>query len=210
VADAPTPSEEADDLVEPEPEPEPETRYGALVSWSRGQEVLHPTRDAAMELLKAAHEDGFHMCIDVTAVDYLTFGDRASAGGSDRPLQSAQQIPVDQLRLRRSLPESVEPERFEVVIGLLRHADAARLRIRVQVPADDPTFPTLTELWFGADAMEREVWDMFGITFTGHPDMTRILMPEDWVGHPLRKDYNSGRIPVQFKGDKAGTSRGPS
>jgi NADH-quinone oxidoreductase subunit C len=210
VADEPTPSEEADDLVEPEPEPEPERRYGALVTWSRGQEVVHPVRDEVMALMRTAHDDGFLMCIDVTAVDYLTFGQHASAEGSDRPLQSAVEIPVDQLRARRSLPEGVEPERFEVVVNLLRFTDSARLRVRVQISEDDPTFPTLTNLWFGADAMEREVWDMFGIAFTDHPDMTRILMPEDWIGHPLRKDYNSGRIPVQFKGDKAGTSGGPT
>jgi NADH-quinone oxidoreductase subunit C len=210
VADEPVPSSEADDTVEPEPEPEPETRYGALVTWSRGQEVVHPTRDQAFELLQAAREDGFLMCVDVTAVDYLTFGERSSAEGSERPVTGTVGLPVDQLRARRSLPDGIDPERFEVVVNLLRLDDSHRLRVRVQVPDDDPTFPTLTGLWFGADVMEREVWDMYGIEFTGHPDLSRVLMPEDWVGHPLRKDYSSGRIPVQFKGDKAGTSGAPS
>jgi len=59
--------------------------------------------------------------------------------------------------------------------------------------------PTLFEIHPGTEAAEREVYDMFGIEFAGHPDLTRILMPEDWIGHPLRKDYYSGRIPVQFK-----------
>lgn len=192
---------------EPDPEPDPELRYGAPVTWMRGQEVLHPSRDQAIEVLAAARDDGYLMCVDLTAVDYLTFGERASAGGGDRPIARASEIPVEQLSQRRGLPTSVHPERFEVVVNLLRLDDAGRLRFRVQVPEHDPTFPTITGMWFGADAMEREAFDMFGIEFAGHPDLSRILMPEDWVGHPLRKDFNSGRIPVQFTGDASSEGR---
>ncbi|MGH8921893.1 MAG: NADH-quinone oxidoreductase subunit C, partial [Actinomycetes bacterium] len=99
----------------------------------------------------------------------------------------------------RPLPHGVAPERFEVVANLLDIAAGRRIRLRVQVPDDDATVPSLFDVHPGTEAMEREVYDMFGITFTDHPDLTRILMPEDWEGHPLRKDYASGRIPVQFK-----------
>ena len=95
-------------------------------------------------------------------------------------------------------------ERFEVVLNLVNLDARERLRIRVQVPADDPVLPSAYDLWPGTDAMEREAFDMFGIRFDGHPDLTRILMPEDWIGHPLRKDYDVGRIPVQFKGAPEG------
>ena len=74
-----------------------------------------------------------------------------------------------------------------------------RVRVRVQVPADDPVVDSLWDLYPGVEAMEREAFDMFGIAFAGHPDLTRILMPEDWEGYPLRKDYSVGRVPVQFK-----------
>ena len=77
------------------------------------------------------------------------------------------------------------------------HAPA--VRIRVQVPESDPSVAALTDIYPGTDAMEREAYDMVGIIFEGHPDLTRILMPEDWEGHPLRKDYGVGRVPVQFK-----------
>ena len=74
------------------------------------------------------------------------------------------------------------------------------MRLRVQVAASDTTIDSAFDLYPGTEAMEREVFDMFGVTFNGHPDLTRILMPEDWVGYPLRKDYSQGEIPVQFKG----------
>ncbi len=96
------------------------------------------------------------------------------------------------------MPEGITPERFEIVANLLSLSAKARLRIRVQVPADDATVPTLFDLYPGTEALEREVYDMFGIVFDDHPDLTRILMPEDWEGHPLRKDYEIGAIPVQF------------
>jgi NADH-quinone oxidoreductase subunit C len=74
-----------------------------------------------------------------------------------------------------------------------------KVRIRVQVKEMHPVVDSVWDLYPGVEAMEREAFDMMGITFTGHPDLTRILMPEDWEGHPLRKDYSVGRVPVQFK-----------
>jgi NADH-quinone oxidoreductase subunit C len=85
-------------------------------------------------------------------------------------------------------------------VNLLSLEKRARVRLRVQVPESDATVPSLFDLHPGTEAHERETFDMFGISFDGHPDMTRILMPEDWDGHPLRKDYGIGAIPVQFKG----------
>jgi NADH-quinone oxidoreductase subunit C len=67
------------------------------------------------------------------------------------------------------------------------------------VPESDPVVDSLFEVYTGTEAMEREAYDMMGIVFADHPDLTRILMPEDWEGHPLRKDYGVGRVPVQFK-----------
>jgi NADH-quinone oxidoreductase subunit C len=156
---------------------EPEERLGAPVTYSRGQQVLHPARDALVDLVRTLRDDeGFRMCVDLTAVDYLAYD------------------------AYRDLPDGVVGERYEVVVGLLSHATRERVRIRVQVPADDPTCPSLFDVHPGTEALEREVFDMFGISFEGHPDLTRILMPEDWDGFPLRKDNPVGAIPVQFKG----------
>lgn len=166
MADTPE-SQETSDLS-----PVEELRYGVRVSSSRGQTVLHPTREQYISTLKALVDDTFVLCSDLTAVDYLTYASRTG-----RP-----------------------KERFEVVVNLMSLERRERIRVRVEVPESDPVLPTAFDLFPGTEAMEREVFDMFGIAFEGHPDPSRILMPEDWEGHPLRKDYAIGRIPVQFKG----------
>lgn len=151
------------------------TMHGCPVTDSRGQVVIHPSRDRYLEVMRALVDEGYAMCVDLTAVDYVQY--------MDRPL-----------------PDGVEGERFEVVANLLDITNRRRIRVRVQVPESDPSLPTAFDLHPGTEAMEREVFDMFGISFTDHPDPSRILMPEDWIGHPLRKDYEIGSIPVQFKG----------
>ena len=171
------------DVAEPEVvAPEPPTMHGVPLSDSCGQRVLHPTRTEYLTLIRTLLDDTFTMCADLTAVDYLTYPGRL-------------------------LPDGVVRERFEVVVNLLSIERRERIRIRVQVPEDDATIATLFDLYPGSEAMEREVYDMFGISFTDHPDLTRILMPEDWEGHPLRKDYDQGRIPVQFSTDFAARER---
>ena len=166
---------EVEITAEDEPTAAPETLHDVLVTYSRGQRVLHPSRKQVVDLVRTLRDEGWLMCLDVTGVDYLA-------------------------NPHRTLPEGVVAERFEVVVTLISHTDRDRLRLRVQVPEADPVVSTLFEVHPGTEGMEREVFDLFGIAFDGHPDLTRILMPEDWHGHPLRKDYAVGRIPVQFKG----------
>lgn len=164
-----------DDAEQAETTDDVERAYGVPVTESRGQRVLHPSADELVATVDALKADGFDQLLDVIGVDYLTHGPR-------------------------TLPATVSAERFEVVYLLVSHAKHARIRLRVQVPADGAVLPTLFDHFPGSETPEREVFDMFGIDFEGHPDMCRILMPEDWDGHPLRKDYGMGRIPVQFKG----------
>lgn len=145
------------------------------------QRVLYSSREKLIDLVSALRDEGYDMVVDLTAVDYSTHPGR------------------------NDLPDDVVGERFEVVVSLICHGRRERVRIRVQVPHDDPTIPSLFDLYPGTEAMEREVYDLYGLMFDGHPDLTRILMPEDWEGHPLRKDSAAGAIPVQFK--KAVTRR---
>jgi NADH-quinone oxidoreductase subunit C len=161
--------------LEQQSAPEPITLHGCPLVVAFGQQVLFVPREQYVKVVKALLADGYEMCVDLTAVDYLL-------------------VP------QRSVPEGVVAERFEVVVNLLSLKDRQRIRVRVQIAENDPSIPTLFDLYPGTEAMEREVYDMFGIVFSDHPDLSRILMPEDWDGHPLRKDYEVGRIPVQFKG----------
>ena len=155
------------------PATEPEVVHGAPVSYSRGEKVVHPSIATYVKVVKALYADGFRMAVDLTAVDYLT-------------------------NATRVLPAGVEPDRFEVVVNLLSHARRERIRVRVQLPGDVPTIASLYDVYPGTEAMEREAFDLLGVWFDGHPDLTRILLPDDWQGHPLRKDEATGRIPVQF------------
>jgi NADH-quinone oxidoreductase subunit C len=92
-------------------------------------------------------------------------------------------------------PEATD--RFGLVYLLANTATNERLTVRCFVNDPEPTVPTAVDLWKGADWMEREVWDMFGIRFAGHPDLRRILLPEEFTAHPLRKDY-----PLQGRGER--------
>ncbi len=150
---------------------------GAVFRDSHGQPVVHLHRahwvDAAAML---RDDEQFTTCLDVTAVDHLTDAERPVVAG-------------------------VEPARYEIVANFLSHPRNRRIRLIAQVPADDTTIGSITPLYPGVDFAEREVYDMFGIEFVGHPELARILMPDDWVGHPLRKDDAPARVPVTFKGD---------
>ena len=156
-----------------------ETLHGSPVSYSRGEKVAHPRRADYLQIVRSLKGEGFAQLSDLCAVDYL--GNHT-----------------------RELPVGIAAERFEVVANLLSHARRERIRVRVQVPEADCTVASLYDLYPGAEAMEREAFDLLGVNFDGHPDLTRILLPDNWEGHPLRKDYATGRIPVQFK---QGTAR---
>lgn len=120
--------------------------------------------------------------------DWLSFAEAAKEAGFEVCVDVTA---VDWMRQR--------PERFEVVANLLSMQHKLRLRMVTSLGRIEPTVASLVPVWPGANFAERETFDMFGITFEGHPDLTRILMPDEWEGHPLRKDFGVGGVPVQFK-----------
>jgi NADH/F420H2 dehydrogenase subunit C len=150
---------------------------GSVFHESHGQSVVYVDAARFADVAKFLRDDErFTMCVDICAVDH-----------------SADAV--------RHCPPGVTPERFEVVANFLSHARNRRIRVICEVPESAPTVPSLTPLYPGCNFPERETFDLFGIVFDGHPEMTRILMPDDWEGHPLRKDFAPARVPVTFKGD---------
>jgi NADH:ubiquinone oxidoreductase subunit C len=144
-------------------------------------------------------ELGFDFLSDVAAADYLGWGDKGvsgyigTSGGRDMHKPSTQGY--------QRLPQS-KPKRFSVSYHLLAvRADATRVRLQTWVD-DGESVPSLVSVWPTADWHEREAWDLMGIRFDGHPNPTRILMEDDWEGHPLRKDYPIGGEPVRFSGEE--------
>ena len=140
-------------------------------------------------------EHGFNVLSDIAAADYLGWGESGVAGyigtADGRDLNS----PGSQGLARVPDPK---PKRFSVSYHLLRvNDDPARLRVQVWLD-DGEAVATVIPVWPAADWFEREAWDMMGVSFEGHPNLVRLLMPEDWEGHPLRKDYPIGGEPVRF------------
>jgi NADH:ubiquinone oxidoreductase subunit C len=160
--------------------------------------VVEPERlvEAALHL---RDEEGFSFLSDISATDYLGWGSKGVAGyigtatGRDLNRPGSQGL--------QTLPE-LKPRRFSVSYHLLALREGApRLRLQVWV-ADGEPVPSVVEVWPTADWHEREAYDLMGIRIEGHPNLTRIIMDDDWEGHPLRKDYPIGGEPVRFSSEE--------
>ena len=165
-----------------------------------GETTLVVDRPQLVEACTALRDDhGFDMLVDIAATDYLGWGSPGVSGyigtsqgrNLNRPMTQGFQV----------LP-APKPKRFTVNYQL-RAIRRGSPRVRVQVWVEDgESVPTVVEIWPGADWFEREVWDMMGIEVEGHPLHERLIMDEDWEGHPLRKDYPLGGEPVRFSGEE--------
>ena len=168
-------------------------RFPAAVSTShayRGDETVVLRPEFLLEIARFLKEDPalqMNLLVDVTAVDYSTFGKSptpaffASSGIAVRP---SSQIPDED-----PWPGPPAKARFAVVYHFYSIDHKHRLRLVVPVEETEAELDSLTPLWAAADWLEREVWDMYGIRFSGHPNLKRILMYKEFEGHPLRKDY---------------------
>jgi NADH/F420H2 dehydrogenase subunit C len=160
--------------------------------------VVEPERlvEAATHL---RDEGGFAFLADIAAADYLGWGDRGVAGyigtAAGRDLNSPATHGFEVL-------PAAKPKRFSVSYHLLALKEGApRVRLQVWVDENEPV-PSVVSVWPTADWHEREAFDLMGIAITGHPNLKRILMSDDWEGHPLRKDYPIGGEPVRFSGEE--------
>ncbi len=160
--------------------------------------VVDPARlvEACLHL---RDEEGFNFLADVSPTDYLGWGEKGVAGYIGTAGGRDLNAPGSQGFAKRPEPK---PKRFSVSYHLLALAERPR-RVRVQVWVDDgEPVPSVVSVWPTADWHEREAWDMMGIPIEGHPNLRRILMDDDWEGHPLRKDYPIGGEPVRFSEER--------
>ena len=156
----------------------------------RGDATVLLRRERLLDVartLKEAPAFQMNFLMDLTAVDFSTFGKKPSPAffvSSGVTVSASPEMPDQD-----PWPGPPRAARFLVVYHLFSLPLKHRLRLEVPVEESDAEVDSLTSLWAGADWLEREVWDMFGIRFRGHPNLKRILMYEEFVGHPLRKDY---------------------
>jgi NADH-quinone oxidoreductase subunit C len=160
--------------------------------------VIEPQRLLeACERLRDEH--GFDFLSDLTPTDYLGWGEPGVAGYIGTAAGRDLNVPGSQGFAR--LPEP-KPKRFSINYHLLALREGAP-RVRVQIWIDDgESVPSVVSVWPTADWHEREAYDLMGIEFEGHPNLVRILMEDDWEGHPLRKDYPIGGEPVRFSSEQ--------
>ncbi|MEV6526539.1 NADH-quinone oxidoreductase subunit C [Longispora sp. NPDC051575] len=161
--------------------------------------------DEVTDALEEAFPE-FHDAIEMVVVDR---GELTLHVKADRILDVAR-ILRDDAALRYEMCSSVsgvdyldaadDPRRLHVVYHLTSMTYRRRIRLEAAVTAENAKLPSVTSIYPTADWQERETFDMFGIDFEGHPGLTRILMPDDWEGHPQRKDYPLGGVPVEYKG----------
>ena len=143
-------------------------------------------------------EEGFNFLADVATADYLGWGEPGVSGyiGTD----GGRDLNHPMTRGFQRVPEP-KPKRFSVSYHLLALGpDPRRVRLQLWVDEDEPV-PSVVTVWPTADWFEREAWDLMGINVQGHPNLKRLIMEDDWEGHPLRKDYPLGGEPVRFSGE---------
>ncbi len=158
----------------------------------RGDQTVTITREGARPVCQWLRDEpaaAFNFLMDLTCVDYLAFG-RSLASAPTMASPSPLPYFMTPKPIRETWQRQAEAGyRFEVVYHFYSLAHNHRLRLKVPLTAEDPSVDSVTSLWQSADWFEREVWDMFGIRFIGHPNLKRILMYEPFEGYPLRKDY---------------------
>ena len=168
----------------------------------RGDDTAMLQREGLRQVCQFLRDDpqaACHLLMDLTCVDYLDFGKKRR--GSAPTMKTPSPLPyfmtsvptTDTWSRLLSGQAGQAEDRFEVVYHLYSLTHNHRIRLKVPTAEGDPVVDSVTDLWPSANWFEREVWDLFGIRFTGHPNLKRIMMYEPFEGHPLRKDYQVNR-----------------